>query len=575
MAITYLSGGRIQGSGNDKASLVSSTSTSYGTVSFAGGISGNPDTRNLVIPTNPLQDVTDGGDSNSAFTISFWVLSNSGIDSNDAFMGTMDGASGNPWHFQIRITDGDGLEIMNGSTYARWGTDYTRASINNNAWHHIALTRPASSSVVTAYLDGVDKGDETYTGRFNSNLTYPRYFLTINGRGDNTGVAGVMSIQDLGFWTRELSGADIAVLATGKPIDKATLAIDYKSGLTSYYKFDGDYTDSNPSPTFTPEGSFNVEYLVVGGGAGAAIGNGGGGGAGALRTNVSGATNGGGGSAEAVKGVTAQTYSITVGTGSAGVGDQSGGGGASHGAASVFDNITADGGAGSGRGGQNAPSYSGNGSGGGAGNGASGSDGGTYGYNGGDSSHNDAAGGGGSSANGVNGDASNAGAGGAGTANSITGTSVTYAGGGGGAAQNGSAGAGGSGGGGAGNNSGRGNNATGFGSGGGGGASSLGGFGSDGTVVLKFVTANNPYSQVGGLVDTTTTSGYTIIRYQPKIASNTGANGAGVSIASSGGKFDTYLTYTSNLPTGTRFEQTNDRKIFRMKDGNWVEKGTA
>jgi hypothetical protein len=31
----------------------------------------------------------------------------------------------------------------------------------------------------------------------------------------------------------------------------------------------------------------------------------------------------------------------------------------------------------------------------------------------------------------------------------------------------------------------------------------------------------------------------------------------------------------SNIPTGTRFEEINTRKIFRMKDGGWVEKGTA
>ena len=32
---------------------------------------------------------------------------------------------------------------------------------------------------------------------------------------------------------------------------------------------------------------------------------------------------------------------------------------------------------------------------------------------------------------------------------------------------------------------------------------------------------------------------------------------------------------SSDLPTGTRYEETDTRKIFRIKDGNWVEKGTA
>jgi len=244
--ITYLVGNSVI---DDKATFLGvGSSSSYGTVSFAGGISGNPDTRNLQLPTNPLQAVTvgSGGASTTAFTISFWMKSDNGIDSNDAFMGTMDGASSNGDHFQIRISDSDGLEIMDGSTYAKWEGDYTRASINDNVWHHIALTRPASSSVVTAYLDGVDKGDETYTGRFTSNISNT-VWLAINGRGDNTGVAGVMSIQDLGFWIRELSGADIAVLATGKPINRASLATTYTTGLTSYYDFDGDYVQAGGS----------------------------------------------------------------------------------------------------------------------------------------------------------------------------------------------------------------------------------------------------------------------------------------------------------------------------------------
>ena len=232
--IKFYDGGMTQ----DEKSTLLDTST-YGQLVLAGGISGNPDTKNFKITLNPLQGVTAGGTSGSAFTIAFWVKTNA-FASNDAFMGTMDGASSNGDHFQIRANDSDGLEIMDGLTDAKWGSDFTRASFNDNAWHHIALTRPASSNVVTAYLDGVDKGDENYTGRFNSNVSNT-IWLNIGGRGDNTDVAPAMSIQDMGFWTREVSGADIAVLATGKPIDKATLATVYTSDLVSYYKFDGDY----------------------------------------------------------------------------------------------------------------------------------------------------------------------------------------------------------------------------------------------------------------------------------------------------------------------------------------------
>jgi len=64
-------------------------------------------------------------------------------------------------------------------------------------------------------------------------------------------------------------------------------------------RIQGRSDDTIPA-SFTPAGSFNVRYIVVGGGAGSGTNNGGGGGSGAFRTNAS-------------YGVTAQTYDITVG----------------------------------------------------------------------------------------------------------------------------------------------------------------------------------------------------------------------------------------------------------------------
>ena len=80
---------------------------------------------------------------------------------------------------------------------------------------------------------------------------------------------------------------------------------------------DGSYTvlKFTESGVFKPTSAFNVEYLVVAGGGAGGKPYGGGGGAGGLRTNRSGATNGGGSSLESTYGVTAQTYTITVGAG--------------------------------------------------------------------------------------------------------------------------------------------------------------------------------------------------------------------------------------------------------------------
>jgi hypothetical protein len=283
---------------------------------------------------------------------------------------------------------------------------------------------------------------------------------------------------------------------------------------------DGNYTvlTYTADGKFIPKNSFDVEYLVVAGGgsgggkdfAGNAVG-GAGGGAGGFRTNVSGATSGGGASAEATYGVTAQSYTITVGTGGASVPVNTGGidGGNSSIVPVSGTSIISTGGGG---GYETQAGVSNGGSGGGGGlaaeTGGLGTSG--QGYNGGDgvgSSGFGTGGGGGSGSVGGNGTTTVGGAGGSGTANSITGSSVIYAGGGGGGMYSPSmsagalGGAGGSGGGGAGGNGSpsNGTDATGYGSGGGGAggsdssASPVSGSGSNGIVIVRFLTSGNTY----------------------------------------------------------------------------------
>ena len=251
--------------------------------------------------------------------------------------------------------------------------------------------------------------------------------------------------------------------------------------------YDGAYTihTFTTSGTFTPDSSFNVEYLVVAGGGGAGGGysgwgvGGGGGGAGGML-------------AASGFAVTAQAYAITVGAGGSGGASQIDGG---YGGDSTFSTITATGG---GRGVVSSSNLAG-------GNGGSG--GGTSGYwgttggvgivgQGKDGglgyvpANYSGGGGGGATSAGSNGGVSTGGAGGAGTANSISGTSVTYAGGGGGAGT--TAGAGGAGGGGAsgeGTGSGTAGTAnTGGGGGSGGRSTSTGGSGGKGIVIIRYLT---------------------------------------------------------------------------------------
>ncbi len=261
--------------------------------------------------------------------------------------------------------------------------------------------------------------------------------------------------------------------------------------------------------TFTPGGSFNIDFLVVGAGGGGGASRGGGGGAGGLIY-------------ETAYGVSPSIYTILVGAGGDGAFYDGSFHAGSNGEDSSFDsNISIGGGQGSSDG-NSLPATSG-GSGGagnppGTGTVGQGNDGGltqlTPNY--------EAAGGGGADTVGGAVSAGFCGNGGDGLPISITGSSVYYAGGGAGAEIGGLSvsGTGGLGGGGNG-----GTNPTvigqsgtdGLGGGGGGGANDTGGVGAggrggDGVVILRMLTSDYMTStQVGATV--TTDGSYTILTY--------------------------------------------------------------
>ncbi|OGM96900.1 MAG: hypothetical protein A2816_01020 [Candidatus Yanofskybacteria bacterium RIFCSPHIGHO2_01_FULL_39_44] len=274
-----------------------------------------------------------------------------------------------------------------------------------------------------------------------------------------------------------------------------TITYADSSGLNprSSPPYSGGYTihTFTSDGTFTPNGSGNVEVLVVAGG-------GGGGNSDGTNSTIGGGGGAGGMVEKASHTVTAQDYSVTVGAG---------GPSFTNGGDSVFDGITAIGGGH----GATYGSFSG-----GSGGGLEGCGGATvggattqgnsgggigYGFKGGDSANTGlpcaTSGGGGAGGAGVNVSGSIAGMGGAGRANSISGVSVTYAGGGGSGYSNWgvAAGAGGSGGGGNGGTSGSPAGVAGTanrGAGGGGAGNmdppSPGGAGGSGIVIIRYLT---------------------------------------------------------------------------------------
>jgi hypothetical protein len=295
-----------------------------------------------------------------------------------------------------------------------------------------------------------------------------------------------------------------------RPVSPVVGMIRYNTTKSKYEVYSGsswlDINTTNTEP-------YNIDYLVVAGGAGGGRGNnvtsyaGGGGGAGGFRTATSFTVTAG------------TTYTVTVGGGGAGSTSTSNKG--TNGTDSVFSSTTSTGGGGGGSLGSGAGANGG--SGGGAGSPSGAASGGTgntpstspsQGSDGGATSGfvNHGGGGGGASAVGGTGGASS-GAGGAGTASSITGSSVTYAGGGGGGGLA-SGGAGGSGGGGTGGISssvGTAGTAN-TGGGGGGGPNNNGSAGGSGVVILSVPTANYSGTTTGS--PTVTTSGSnTILKF--------------------------------------------------------------
>ena len=375
----------------------------------------------------------------------------------------------------------------NSFKYSDPSVEYTKylKIIKNGTTVSMTIHDSESDMVAGIKTSGSDlsTGTDSAIGSMN-NL---RYFKWNNVVGGSASAAAEVFIDDLKFYNNVTAIPDYDV----KPNTPA-IVNSYNVGASTIITF-------NESGTFRPTSSYDIEYLVIAGGAG---------GGGCLNNTLGSAGGGAGGYRTATGfGVTDQTYNITVGSGGAGgtgkgVSVPTNG---SNGGNSIFGSITSTGGGGGAHGGLAGSGTGVVGNTGGSGGGSSRAQSGAaaspagQGNTGGDGSVNAFyAGGGGGGSSAVGGNAVSAspgygtgGAGGAGTSSSITGNAVIRAGGGGGGGHY-AGGAGGSGGGGGGTNNAGGADGssalTNSGSGGGGchylGAHS-GGNGGSGIVILK------------------------------------------------------------------------------------------
>jgi hypothetical protein len=347
------------------------------------------------------------------------------------------------------------------------GVCSTANAYNDNAWHHVAVTR-TTAGVITIWVDGI--ADGTASGYSATNVGTGSIII-----GNQTGLSRYWSgyidevrISRTARYTSAFTPTTVEFGDSGGGVAGGTITTN------------GAYTIH----TFTASGSIifptskSVDYLVVAGGGGG--GSFGGGGAGGLLTST--------------MTMAAGTYTVTIGGG--GPGATSGSVRGTNGQDSVFGSVTATGGGGGGAFSNTLQNGLAGGSGGAGGAAASspytaGAVGtGTVGQgnNGGASFTGANASGGGGGAGAVGGTATSGvgGNGGVGLASSFSGSSVYYAGGGGGAAfiTNGTGGNGGGG------------NATGSpftgidnkGGGGAGGYATAGYSGGSGVVIIRYLT---------------------------------------------------------------------------------------
>lgn len=497
------------------ADLVSSGTVNRGQAGHVSGVDsiGFPTydaDGNKVTANNSASDYGFMNKAAAKFTVCWWAKNESYNSTGDLW-----GFGGNG--------GGNDIQIRNKSSgFTIWlsGTEYTSFTHNvaDNNWHFYMLSwdEDGGSDNVQFQLDGT-KQTATVTTSNTSDASSP---LII---GDVSGNEPEMDIQEFSLWNRVLTDAEIAEIynsgngaelqnttivgskptnvQTGSRLEETDTRKIYSSEQSSNVTqiTDGSHTvlQFTGNATFTPSSSFNVEAIVVAGGGGS---GGGGGGAGGIVY-------------DAVKAVTAQSYTITVGSGGDGGSNSYNG---TAGEDSVFDNITAkgggygakdntNGGSGGSGGGGGATSIN-VGAGGSATQTASGGDTG-YGNAGGSFGNNSAphpnGGGGGAGGAGGNGSGSTCGSGGIGIVNPISGSTIGelsggsyYLGGGGGGGRSGlTQGSGGLGGGGNGSAS-TGENGTANTGGGGGGSfgNTSAGNGGSGVVILRFLTSGNSWS---------------------------------------------------------------------------------
>ena len=150
------------------------------------------------------QYLTSGSTSNldvstGDLTIAGWIWMNS-AGTGMSLGGKRSGGNG----YNLRVETGHVRAVAVGSS----GTTvfYSTGSITSQTWTHIAMTR--AGSVVSLYINGaVDSSSTLALGSLSNSIPFEL------GRADQGTIYWEGVLDEVGVWTRTLSGAEITALA--------------------------------------------------------------------------------------------------------------------------------------------------------------------------------------------------------------------------------------------------------------------------------------------------------------------------------------------------------------------------
>lgn len=169
---------------------------------------------------NYVSTTFTGVTSNAARTLSFWMKSSTpSCGANTGIAGVTIASYSN---FNVVTCVGSHVNgigfIFGGFQYVYWGAN----SLYNGQWHHVVITTPAGATgnTLLAYQDGLPL---SVISSFNPSSSLGTGSGTIQLSGSSTNLFYTGQIDEVGFWNRQLSQAEVTAL--------------YNNGLANQYPF--------------------------------------------------------------------------------------------------------------------------------------------------------------------------------------------------------------------------------------------------------------------------------------------------------------------------------------------------